>query len=100
MAMHFLVSWDISSQGARWQEINNRLYSTLVLRNPIRPLNTVYLMSVSGPTDRKAIIDALNAVAATVTEQVLILATPLMVGGGYDGRQPPAMWEEINRRTL
>lgn len=97
--MHILLSWDISAQNPRWQEVNNRLFTAIAWRKPLKPLNTVYLVHVQSATDRKAIIDALNQVATSVSERVLILVTPLMQGGGYDGRQPPAMWNEINRLT-
>jgi hypothetical protein len=97
--MHIVVSWDISAEGQRWDEINKRLREGLAGFSWARPLSTFYVVRLISEPDRSTIQQRLVAVARSVTETVHIVLSPVMSGGRYDGYLPKDMWAKLNERS-
>lgn len=97
--MHVAVSWDISTSGDHWNQINDRMREVLKPFSWARPLSTFYVVCVSGETDRQTLQNGLQSVAKSVSETVHFVVSPLMSAGRYDGYLPSDMWPKINERT-
>jgi len=97
--MHIVISWDISAAGARWTQINEQLQQQLVNFAYFKPLNTFYIVRVNSEQDRVNIRDALQRVSKAQVERVLLVVSPVMIGGSYDGLLPPDQWLKINELT-
>jgi len=99
MALHVVVSWDISASGERWTTLNESLRGALQPYAWVRPLSTFYIVPIQSEYERTRIQDALVARAKAVSETVHILISPVMVGGQYMGYLPNDMWAKISERT-
>jgi len=101
--MHFVVSWDIHAQGARWSEIHNQLQACLAQYSWVKPLNTLYVVNVGSQFDGNQVVSNLTSVAQRAEATgvtVNFLATPLMSGGRYQGFLPQETWNAVNERSI
>jgi len=101
--MHFVVSWDIHAQGAKWTEVNNQLQACLAPYSWVKPLNTLYVVQVASQVAGDHIVSMLTRTAqsAAVTGvSVHFLATPLMSGGRYQGFLSQEAWNAVNERSV
>lgn len=97
--MHFSLSWDIRDADGEWDEINAQLKECIDDYSWVRPLDTFYIVRVSGPQEWKQIRADLIGVAKRFTDKIYIVISPLMVGGQYDGWLPETIWPKIEKRT-
>lgn len=96
--MHFIVSWDIHGTGETWNHINSRLLLVLSPYNPVRPVNTFYVMR-GDEYQRRTVINGLQDVARSALVTTHVIVSPLMSGGAYDGFLPANLWAELNARA-
>ena len=75
--MHFLVAWEINSQGPRGEEINNAMRGAIREYSWIHPLGTVYILKIHHVKARETIKEKLNAVADMFPGKVNFLISPL-----------------------
>lgn len=97
--MHVTLSWDISAEGAKWNEINEELKALIKGYSWVRPLKTVYVLKINSQEDREKLIESLTARIKEKNYSVNLLVTPVMSGGRYNGLLPKDLWEKINERT-
>ena len=97
--MHVAISWDISSSGERWTEINNRMKEAIQPYSWARPLSTFYVVQLNKNTDRQTIHTELLKVAKSEPESIHFVVSPVMSSGKYNGYLPEDMWAKINKRT-
>lgn len=97
--MHVTLSWDISAEGARWNEINEKLKAEIKNYSWVRPLKTVYVVKVASLEDRNSLTERLISVIKSNNYDVNVMVTPVMTGGRYNGYLPRDLWEKINERT-
>ena len=97
--MHFALSWDITAESSRWQELNDQMLKVIAEYSWIRPLTTFYIVKVSTQAEWDKILSLLSAIAQGNKETIHIVMTPLMNGGRYNGVLPPDWWKDINQRT-
>ena len=97
--MHFIVSWDIQSEGKEWDKINSQLLKCLDDYSWVRPLSTFYIVKVPGQEEWEGIKENLQAVAESSTATTFFVISPLMSGGQYDGWLPKTAWPQIRERT-
>ena len=97
--MHIVISWDISANTQRWEEINKKLKEGLSGYSWARPLSTFYVVKIASEVDRGIIRGRLIEIAKSVTETVHIVISPMMSGGQYDGFLPKDMWAKLNERS-
>jgi hypothetical protein len=98
--MHFVVAWEIKSEGARWQEIDNAMKEGLTGYSWVRPLRTLYVVSVKTQDSWDSFQkNLLNIAKKFLPNEVYFIMTPLMVGGSYNGYLPEDAWAKISIRT-
>lgn len=100
--MHIVVSWDITnaSEPGAWSMWDERLKEVIQPYSWVRPLKTVYVISVPNEDSRRRIITGLQNVSHQALGHIHILVSPAMVGGQYDGLLPQNLWSELNTRSL
>lgn len=100
--MHIVVSWDITNQNepGAWNMWNERLKEVLKPYSWVRPLQTVYVVSILNEGMRQMIIAGLQNVSRQANSYIHILVSPAMVGGQYNGVLPQNLWPELNSRSL
>ena len=97
--MHIVISWEITAEGERLDEIKEALRANLKGYSWVKPLSNFFIVKVEGADERSTIIDALNSVAKETPETVHIIVSPLMSGGRYNGWLPKRLWPKIRKRT-
>jgi hypothetical protein len=75
--MHLIVSWDISSEGSRRQEINTAMKEQLIGYTWIHPLTTFYILNVDYEGQWEAVRNKLYSVAEHYSGEVNFLMSPL-----------------------
>jgi Cu/Ag efflux pump CusA len=75
--MHFLVAWDIRSQGSCWKEINTAMREGIRAYSWIHPLGTVYILNIHTLNARESVKEKLNSVADMFPGEVNFLISPL-----------------------
>lgn len=100
--MHIVVSWDITNQNepGAWNMWNERLKEVLKPYSWVRPLQTVYVVSVASEPARQTILQGLQNVSHQANNFIHILVSPAMAGGQYDGVLPQNLWPELNSRSI
>jgi hypothetical protein len=75
--MHFVVSWDIKSQGTRWTEINNAMKEGLGGYSWVNPLTLFYIVEVHYEHDWDLINNNLFSVAERFPGEVNFIMSPI-----------------------
>ena len=75
--MHFVVSWDIQSQGTDEQEINRTMIGGLHGYSWLRLLSTFYILEVDSGHDWQTIQSRLLSIAQQYAGEVNFLMSPL-----------------------
>jgi hypothetical protein len=97
--VHVAISWDITADGERWKQVDERMRAAIQRYPWVRPLSTFYVVQISSESDRNLLQDSLVAVAKSAGVTVHFLITPAMLGGQYQGYVPVDHWSKINART-
>ena len=98
--MHFVVSWDISSQGEEWNRLNEQMKEKLAPYSWARPLTTFYVVNVNSQETWNSILNQMTSVCKSNPNKINFVMTPLMSGGQYNGMLNNDMWAEINKRSI
>lgn len=78
--MHFIVSWDIKSQGKRRLEIDVAMKEGINRYSWVHPLETLYIIKVLSDVDWGVIRENLLTVADKFPGEVNFLMSPLFDG--------------------
>lgn len=74
--MYCVISWDIGASNPRWSAINERMLDCLNGYNYDRPVNTFYLVTISGAAQIEAIRNCFVSIAEQVPEPVSFVLSP------------------------
>ena len=97
--MHFVLTYDLSAEGERRTDIENRIENTLAPYIHVKRLSTFYIIQVNGYVEWEAIRSSFTSIAQNISERFHFIMSPLMTGGRYNGYLPKEDWDEINKIT-
>src|SRR6267378_7940468 len=97
--MYLVISWDISAVNPRWSQINDQMVACLKGYQQVRPVNTFYMLKVTGAAQRTAIMTCLKGVIDRTSEQVIYIISPLLTTHGWEGWLPQDRWPLIEQIT-
>lgn len=75
--MHFIVSWDIKAESARWLEIDRAMREGIRDYSWIHPLPTFYILKVYTGHDWNTVRENLLGIAETFPDEVNFVVSPL-----------------------
>jgi hypothetical protein len=97
LVMHCTISWDVSDVFLPPRNvIDNELVGCLRPHPFAKPLTTFYIVQVPSQAAYDALISRLMSVSQKYPGRCRIVATPLMVGGRYNGILQQNEWVIIN----
>lgn len=97
--MHFVLTYDLSAEGARRAEIESRIEDILKPYVHVKRLTTFYIVHVSDINGWEQIRQVLTNLSQSISEKFHFIMTPLMNGGRYNGILNSGEWDEINQIT-
>ena len=97
--MHFALTYDLSAQGARRNEIESRIEEILNPYVHVKRLTTFYIIHVNDNIAWEQIRQALTNLSQGIQEVFYFIMTPPIRGGRYNGILSNGEWDEINRIT-
>jgi len=97
--MYCVVSWDISAVNPRWSKIDEQLRDCLKAYNWYRPVNTFYMIKVTGSSQVATIQSCLTTAAKAVTESVQFVISPAFAAGRWNGLLGDGEWAKVNAIT-
>ncbi|MDE6159466.1 MAG: hypothetical protein K2F69_05155 [Bacteroidaceae bacterium] len=97
--MHFVLSYDLSAQGTRRSEIEEKIENVLSPYKHVKRLSTFYIVLIRVDSDWEAIRSSLTALSQEISETFHFIMSPSMEGGKYNGILQKGEWDEINAIT-
>ena len=99
--MHIVVCWEIVNAPDResWEMWNGRLKEVINAFQWVRPIRSVYVVTVQEDWQRLLIAHGLTRVSEQSSGMVRVLMSPTMIGGRYGGVLPKELWVELNQLT-
>ena len=94
--MHFVLSYDLSAEGARRQEIEQNIEQILHPYRHVKRLSTFYIIHILTNADWENIRVALTKFAQEINESFHFIMTPPIDIGNYNGLLSKGDWDEIN----
>lgn len=98
--MHFVLSYDLSAEGARRREIEQRIEAVLSPYTHVKSLKNFYIIKVSDEKDWEHIRQELTALSNLITEEFYFVMSPLIDSRArYNGILFKGEWDAINKIT-
>ena len=98
--MHFVLSYDLSAEGSRRAEIENRIERVLSPYPHVKRLTTFYIIRVANAVEWESIRTGLNNLANDIQEEFhYIMTSPNREAGKYNGILYKGEWDAINEIT-
>jgi hypothetical protein len=99
--VHIVVCWEIVNAPDResWEMWNERLKEVINAFQWVRPIRSVYVVTVQEDWQRLLIVHGLTRVSEQSSGMVRVLMSPTMIGGRYGGVLPKELWVELNQLT-
>lgn len=99
--MHFVISYDLSAEGTRRAEIEERIEKILAPFQHVKRLTTFYVVRVNTQSDWESIRNSLNSLSNDIQEEFhFIMSTPNKEHGKYNGILYRGEWDAINEITM
>lgn len=99
--MHFVISYDLSAEGTRRAEIEERIEKILEPFQHVKRLTTFYVVRVATQSDWELIRNKLNSLSNDIQEEFhFIMSTPNKEQGKYNGILYRGEWDDINEITM
>lgn len=97
--MHFVISWDIKTQGERRSSIESLLFAGLKNFSWVRPLTTFYIVQINTLNDWNNLFNYFISISKYYQNEINFIMTPPMSGGRYNGLLPQNLWKDINNKS-
>lgn len=99
--MHFVISYDLSAEGTRRAEIEDRMEKILAPYQHVKRLTTFYVVRVADQSEWDSIRNNLNSLSNDIPEELhFIMSTPNQEPGKYNGILYRGDWDAINKITM
>ena len=99
--MHFVISYDLSAEGTRRAEIEERIERILAPFQHVKRLTTFYVVKVATQSEWESIRNGLNSLSNDIQEEFhFIMSSPNKEPGKYNGVLYRGDWDAINEITL
>lgn len=97
--MNFVFTYDLSAEGTRRTQIEDRISNILQPYPHVRRLSTFFVVHVDTSFQWNSIRTSLTSLSQSLPENLHFIMSPLIEGGRYDGLLPSGQWDEINTIT-